>query len=181
MTKVSYIKAANKKAVRKFLFSHYKKSKIVGLAGPDINEYIAWCKSQGFQIDEIWEKDPTVMMKQLTEIRNGSEFKFCFGDINDTVPNKDKTVYDLDYCGCVSTLYSAVLKFKKNAVMTFALRGVGTDTTIETFFKTRKEKIQSMVTKQTPLKHISIRTNMGRYIAAPYFDTSPMISIAQIS
>ena len=181
MTKVSYKEAKQKKAVRDFIFSHYKKSKIVGLAGPDINEYVGWCKSNGFEIDEIWEVDPRVMMKQLTEIKEDMMFKYRFGNINDTIPNKDKTVYDLDYCGAVHTLMSAVVKFKKNAVMTFSVRGVGVEKTISTFFKERKEKIVSRTNKIKPIKHISIQTSHGKYVVAPYFDTTPMISIAQIS
>lgn len=181
MTKTSYKEAKQKRAVRGFLFSHYKKSKIVGLAGPDINEYLSWCKESGFEVEEIWENDSRVMMKQLTEISQDMMFKYRFGNINDTIPDKDKTVYDLDYCGAIHTLASAVIKFKKNAVMTFALRGVGIEKTIETFFKHRKEKIISRSKKLKPVGHISIQTNKGKYIVAPYFDTTPMVSIAQIS
>jgi hypothetical protein len=181
MTKVSYKEAKQKKAVRDFLFSHYKKSKIIGLAGPDINEYVEWCKLNGFEIEEIWEEDPTVMMKQLTDIKGDTMFKYRFGNINDTIPDKDKTVYDLDYCGAIQSLKSAVIKFKRNAVMTFSVRGVGVEETISTFFKHRKEKVLSRTNKIKPIKHISIQTNIGKYVVAPYFDTTPMISIAQIS
>lgn len=181
MTKTTYKEAKQKKAVRQFMFSHYKKSKIVGLAGPDINDYLTWCKSNGFEVEEIWEVDPRVMMKQLTDIKEDMMFKYRFGNINDTIPNKDKTVYDLDYCGSIHTLLSAVIKFKRNAVMTFSVRSIGVEKTISTFFKERREKIISRVNKTKPVKHISIETNAGKYIVAPYFDTTPMISIAQIS
>lgn len=181
MTKASYKEAIRKKAVRKFMFSHYKNSKIVGLAGPDINDYLGWCKENGFEVDEIWERDPRVMMKQLTDIKEDMVFKYRFGDINNTFPNKDKTVYDLDYCGAIHSLVSAVVKFKKNAVMTFSVRGVGVEKTIEIFFKERKEKVISRSNKTKPVKHISIQTDRGKYVVAPYFDTTPMISIAQIS
>jgi len=181
MTKVSYKEAKQKKAVRDFIFSHYKNSKIVGLAGPDINEYISWCKKNGFEIEEIWENDSRVMMRQLSDLKSNVMMKYKFGDINSTIPDKDKTVYDLDYCGCIHTLYSSVIKFKKNAVMTFALRGIGAEKTLSSFFKHRKEKIVSRVTKSSPIKHINIKTDKARYIVAPYFDTTPMISIAQIS
>ncbi len=181
MTKASYKEAKNKKAARDFIFSHYKNSKIVGLAGPDINDYLRWCKGNGFEVDEIWEKDPRVMMRQLTDIKDSFVFKYRFGDINDTAPDKDKTVYDLDYCGCIQTLYSAVVKFKKNAVMTFALRGVGAEKTISSFFKKRREKVVKRINKSKPVNHISIVTDKGKYVIVPYFDTTPMISIAQIS
>lgn len=181
MTKVSYKEASNKKAVRSFIFSHYKKPKIVGLAGPDVNEYVKWCKRNGFEVEEIWERDPRVMMRQLTDIKEDVGFKYRFGDINHTVPDREDTVYDLDYCGSVLTLYEAVMKFKRSAVMTFSVRGVGVEKTISEFFKNRKEKIVSKTTKTSPIKHISIKTDKGKYLAAPYFDTTPMISIAHIS
>jgi hypothetical protein len=181
MTKSSYKEAKNKKAAREFIFSHYNQPKIVGLAGPDINEYISWCKSVGFQVDEIWEKDPRVMMKQLTDMKHDNPMKYHFGNINNTMPDRNDTVYDLDYCGCVTTLYDSVIKFKKNIVMTFALRGVGAEKTISSFFTTRNEKIVTRTNKSKPVNHISIKTNQGRYIVVFYFDTTPMLTIARIS
>jgi hypothetical protein len=181
MTKSSYKEAKNKKAAREFVFSHYQQPKIIGLAGPDINEYVSWCKSNKFEIDEIWEKDPRVMMKQLTDIKLDSITKYRFGDINNTMPDRTDTVYDLDYCGCVETLYNSVIKFKKNIVMTFSLRGVGAEKTISSFFSKRNEKIEARVNKSKPVNHISIKTNHGKYIVVPYFDTTPMLTIAHIS
>ena len=181
MTKTSYKEAKNKKAAREFVFSHYNQPKIVGLAGPDINEYVAWCKANKFQIEEIWEKDPRVMMKQLTDIKHDTISRYRFGDINNTLPDRKDTVYDLDYCGCVKTLYDSVVKFKQNIVMTFALRGVGAEKTITDFFNKRKEKIEYRLNKSTPINHISIRTDQGKYLVVPYFDTTPMLTIARIS
>jgi len=181
MTKVTYKEADKKKQVRDFLFSHYEKSKIVGLAGPDINEYVTWCKANGFEVDEIWERDPRVMMRQLTDLKVDLDFKYRFGDIDNTDPNKDNTVYDLDYCGSMKTLFRSVMKFKKTAVITFSLRGYGMQKTIGEFFKKRKETILKQTTKMKPIKHIAIQTNEGKYIVAPYFDTTPMLSIAKIS
>lgn len=181
MTKVSYKDADKKKAVRQFLFSHYKKSKIVGLAGPDINDYIKWCKDNGFEVDEVWERDPRVMMRQLTDLKHDLNFKYRFGDIDNTDPNKENTVYDLDYCGSMKTLFKSVMKFKKTAVITFSLRGYGTEKTLKDFFRSRKEKVIHQTTKMKPMKHIVITTTEGKYIATPYFDTTPMLSVAKIS
>lgn len=181
MTKTSYKEAKNKKAAREFIFSHYSQPKIVGLAGPDINEYVSWCKNNGFEVDEIWEKDPRVMMRQLTDMKHDTPIKYRFGDINNTMPDRKDTVYDLDYCGCVKTLYDSVMKFKQNIVMTFAIRGVGVEKTISSFFSKRKEKVETRVSKSKPVNHISIKTNQGKYILVPYFDTTPMLTIARIS
>ena len=45
-TKTTYIDASRKRAVREFLFSFFNEDGIVGLAGPDIYEYIRWCKEK---------------------------------------------------------------------------------------------------------------------------------------
>ena len=64
-TKATYKDATRKKAVRKFLFSFFNEKNIVGLAGPDIKEYISWCKENGIDNIELWENDPNVMFEQL--------------------------------------------------------------------------------------------------------------------
>ena len=62
MTKRTYLNAEKKHAIRDFLFSYFTFNTIVGLAGPDINDYIKWCKSKGYDIFEIWENEPSVLI-----------------------------------------------------------------------------------------------------------------------
>jgi hypothetical protein len=64
--------------------------------------------------------------------------------------------------------------------MTFCTRGVGNRETIVEFFKERKEKIVSELEKYDPVHHFCIKSTAGKYLATPYFDTTPMISIAKI-
>ena len=50
-TKENYEDAINKKVVREFLFSFFKFKSIIGLAGPNFNDYILWCIAKGFSFD----------------------------------------------------------------------------------------------------------------------------------
>jgi hypothetical protein len=178
MTKETYLDAANKHAVREFLFSYFKFNNIVGLAGPNINEYIKWCKSKGYKDIEIWENTPTVAMHQLMKIKHPVRMRF--GNILDAEPNRVKTLYDLDYCATVYTLEKHITKFKDNFIMTLSTRA-GIEFTINEFFKARKEKIISSINKFSPINHTIFTTNNnGKYIFTPYRDTSAMCCIAKI-
>jgi hypothetical protein len=179
MTKATYLDAANKHAVREFLFSFFKCSAIIGLAGPNINEYIKWCKSKGYKDIEIWENTPNVLMHQMMQTKHPVRMRF--GNILQAEPNRVKTLYDLDYCATVYTLDEHIAKFKDNFIMTFSLRA-GVEFTIKEFFKARKEKIVSYIEKQHPIKHTLFTTkNKNKYIYTPYCDTSAMCCIAKIN
>ena len=65
--KETYLQAANKIAVREFLFSYFKFNTIVGLAGPDINEYLDRCIKNGFKDIIIYERDLETFVKQMQD------------------------------------------------------------------------------------------------------------------
>ena len=99
--------------------------------------------------------------------------------------NADKnehTLYDFDYCCTINTVRDHIKKFKtEKFVMTFCIRQVGEKNTINEFFYGRREKINSVEENDSPIPHKVIKTVFGTYIVAPYFDTTPMLSIAKIS
>jgi hypothetical protein len=179
MTKHSYKQADRKKAVREFLFSNFLNKKIVGLAGPNINEYISWCKSKGYTEIEIWENDLRVFIPQLAILDVQEPVDMKFGDILYSEENEN-VIYDLDFIGTIKTLKEHVKNFKNNFVMTFAIRAVGYEKTVKEFFSLRKEMILKSVERTSPLKHLIINTPQGSYIAVSYFDTTPMCCIAKI-
>jgi hypothetical protein len=180
MTKSSYKQANKKKLVREFLFSNFLNRKIVGLAGPNINEYINWCKSKGYKEIEIWENDLRIFIPQLAILNVDEPVDMKFGDILYSEENEN-VLYDLDFCTTIKTLKEHVKNFKDNFVMTFAIRAVGYEKTIKEFFSIRKEKILKSLEKTSPIKHLIINTPQGKYIAVSYFDTTPMCCIAKIN
>ena len=181
MTKLTYKEAKNKQAVRNLLFSYFNKESIIGLAGPDINEYLSWCKKNGYKKVEIWENNQEIMLSQLSKIKTKLPIHYKFGDIINADLKSD-CVYDLDYCGSVVSLHEHAIKFKSQRfVMTFSTRPVGISETINRFFSARKEKIKSIDNVNIPIPHSVVKTTFSTYIVAAYFDTSSMVSIAKIS
>lgn len=179
--KMSYKDATNKKQVRDFLFSLFadlQLKKIVGLAGPDINDYLEWCKSKGYDEFEIWENHSPTLLKQLREVRL-PEVNFKYGDILNTSEDRHDVLFDLDYCVTVRYMKEHIKKFKNRFIMTFARR-IKDDETINSFFSARKETIISKVHKTTPLFHTIYESTGGKYIFINYRDTSNMCCIAKI-
>ena len=178
MTKENYLNAANKHAVREFLFSYFKLKNIIGQAGPNVNEYISWCKSKGYKDIEIWENTPNVMLHQLAQLKQPVRMRF--GDILQSDPDRIHTLYDLDYCCTVRYMKEHIAKFNDNFIMTFARR-ITDKETISTFFEARKEDIISSIDMISPIRHTIFKTNKSTYIYAPYRDTSNMCCIAKIN
>jgi uncharacterized protein YdhG (YjbR/CyaY superfamily) len=179
-TKVTYKHASKKKQVREFLFSFFNQKNIVGLAGPDVEDYISWCKDHGMENIEMWENDHNVMIHQLMNMPKDAKAVYKFGDIMNANSNED-TLYDLDYCTTVVSVHKHLARFKNEKfIMTFCIRKVGEDKTIEEFFYGRREKIISSVEKSSPMNHKVIKTIFGEYITVTYFDTTPMMCIAKI-
>jgi hypothetical protein len=178
MTKNTYLKAENKKAIREFLFSYFQYNSIVGLAGPDINHYINWCKSKGYSDFEIWENEPAVVMKQLTEVKHPVRYRF--GNILEATPQKD-VLLDLDYCVSVRYMKEHIKKFANNFIMTFSTR-IGVKETINKFFKFRGEPVIKQYEFEGPgLQNIVFTTDRGKYLFLTYFDTSAMCCFAKIA
>ena len=180
MTKASYKEAKNKKATREFVFSHYKQPKIVGLAGPDINEYLAYLESKGCKEFEIYENNSQVALQQLSKIRSKSKIALICGDILKANPEKENVLFDLDFCASVRFLKEHIAKFKSNFIMTFSTR-IGLKETIDTFFKARREKVLDSVDYQSPMPHTIYTTKQGnKYLFIKYWDTSAMCCFAKI-
>jgi hypothetical protein len=174
-------KRTKKKEVRDFLFSFFmdmELNKIVGLAGPNIQDYIEFCKSKGFTEFEIYEKDGLTAMHQLVQIKD--KVHLHLKDIIHSNVEEQHTLYDLDYCGTVRYLKEHIAKFKERFIMTFSCR-VPLEETLSTFFNTRQETILETHTNQNPIKHTEYITDKGRYIFALYKDTTPMCCFAKIA
>lgn len=180
-TKLTYKDAYNKKAVREFLLDRFQFQNIVGLAGPDIDDYLGWCKSKGFKAFEIYENDGSVLLNQLAKLESHSNVNLVFGDILEAKEDDSDTLYDLDFCASVKYLDEHIKKFKKNFIMTFSTR-IGVQKTIDMFFKYREEFVYRTTDIPGPgLQNKIYHTNMGKYIFMTYFDTSAMCCFAKIN
>ncbi len=60
MKKLDYSKAYRKKLVQQVVFDDFKErgiTKLVGLAGPNITDYLSFVKSKGIKQAEVYERD----------------------------------------------------------------------------------------------------------------------------
>lgn len=169
-----------KKEVRDFLFSFFQDmqlNKVVGLAGPNISDYLNFLKSRGFNEFEIYEIDALTAIHQLSTVNDKITLKL--GNILEADANEPNTLYDLDYCVTGRHMKEHMAKFKRNFIMTFSGR-VSLKETLDTFFKTRQEKVIGSLVRNHPMLHTEYFTNKGKYIQLTYRDTSPMFCIAKV-
>jgi len=182
MTKSSYKEAFRKHKLREFVMNvtqpYRPKSKIVGLAGPDINEYIKWCNSYGYTNIEVYEMNRQVMLHQLNTLGGILPINLVNADIL-KAPYEPNTFYDLDFCGSVRHLQDHISKFDSHFMMTFSTR-IGVSETIATFMNARDEDMYCYETKRT--ENYTWRLIYGRrsYLMLQYFDTSAMCTFCDI-
>lgn len=179
MKKTTYVNSNNKMAAREFLFQQLLFKHVIGLPGPDINEY--WMKwlNRGCKSVEMYENDISTASLQLRKIQPHQAVKYNIGDIYNAPANKRNTLYDLDFCCTAKSAIPHIQKFRDNFIMTFSNR-LGMNNTIKTFFSARNERVISKRKSVTPIEHYNIVTNQGKYIMVRYCDTSAMCSIAKI-
>jgi hypothetical protein len=186
MRKLTYKNATEKKKVRDFLFSFFIESelkKVVGLAGPDINDYLSYLESKGFNDFVVYENYVPTMIDQLKYIRTRNKVELKYGNVYDSKNDDNETFYDLDYCVTIRHMKEHIKKFRKNFIMTFSLR-IGESETISQFFKYRRENIISVTKNYSPhhpVEHSVYKTTGGEYIYLKYFDTSTMCCFAKIN
>lgn len=173
--KESYKLSNRKKAVREFFFSKFNLKSVIGLGGPDINEYIEWFNNKGFNNIQIWENNSDILFHQIKNINHKIELKY--GDIVNCDIKSD-VLYDLDYTCTIKSITKDIQKFSNNFIITLCLRGV--KDTIEQFFKIKNEKILKIEEIKTPLLHKKYTTNKGVYLYSSYRDSTPMCCIAKI-
>jgi hypothetical protein len=170
-----------KKQTQEFLLSFFPNGyyrKLIGLAGPHIEDYIVRMEAKGFQEFTIYEKDGLTAINQLASIKKPIVLKM--EDVLSADANEEDTFYDLDFCGTVRYLKEHIAKFKNRFIMTFCCR-VSITETLDTFFSVRGENILSASSETFPIKHQLFETNMGKYVFVNYKDGTQMCSIAKIS
>lgn len=162
------------------LLENYRFTQVVGLGGPDINPYCKRLTNLGINRFEIWENDQKTANKQRNQLKYKARMRF--GDVLKANPERVNTLYDLDFTMSVNKHLDHIAKFKDNFIMTFCIRKIGTERTINEFFKARKEDILSIINYKEDVKYRVINTNMGEYMYLTYRDMAgpPMCCIAKI-
>lgn len=182
--KLTYKDSSNKKKVREFLFSLFtdlQLKKIVGLAGPDINDYINFCKSKGYDQFEIYENHLPTAFDQIKFLRTKAKLSLSYGNILNADASRSDVLFDLDYCVTAKFMRGHIKKFKNNFIMTFARR-IDDRETFKAFLNGKNETLKSVLTLFAPIKHSILTTEEGNtYYYVEYRDTSNMCCFAKIN
>lgn len=183
MFKTSYTNSIKKKAVQEVVFRDAMKRKfrkVVGLAGPNITDYLSFLKGKGIKEAEIYEKDCRQLVNQFIDFSPIISTSVQFGDIISADSTDKKTLYDLDFCCTIKNAKQHIRKFKSNAIITLAIRGVGLKSTVKQFCKLvskEKPKVEWNKTSTTMYKVHTISFSDQSYTCYQYRDTSCMLTI----
>lgn len=188
--KTDYSMSVNKRAVQDAIFSSltHKYKKVVGLAGPNITDYLSMMKNRGFKSAEIYENDISQLAIQIDHFKPIIKAQINFGDIMQAKPNEPNTLYDLDFCCSINNAYQHIQKFSDDAtITTLSIRPVG-------FMHTLLKFSQLIDSESSPRIEFlgSVTHNLGKYrtyclsIGAKkyqcylYKDTVPMVTIQSL-
>lgn len=180
--KTDYSKSYRKKLVQQIVFDDFKQrgmTKLVGLAGPNITDYLTFVKSKGIKQAEVYERDFVNLIHQMADFKPPIKTKVLYQDILHADLQQD-VIYDLDFCCTINSAEPHIKKFKNNAIFTLALRGVGLMPTLERFCKLVskiKSDIHINVHQTDNFKMHLLYFGKQSYTVYHYCDTSPMVVI----
>jgi predicted transcriptional regulator len=180
--KIDYSKSYKKKIVQQIVFDSFKErgfTQLIGLAGPNITDYLSFVKSKGIKQAEVYERDYINLIYQMQDFKPPIKTTVKYQDILHA-DIKENVIYDLDFCCTITNAEEHIKKFKKNAIFTLALRGIGLVPTLERFCEL-VSKIKSNIhlnVHQTPnFKMHLLYFEKTSYTVYHYCDTSAMIVI----
>lgn len=182
--KLDYSTSHNKRIVQHAIFPQYrdKVSKVIGLAGPNITDYLKYLSQVGIKEAEIYEKNPIQLISQLQDFKPVIPATIHYQDIIKADPDQEDTLYDLDFCNSIQSLEDHVVKFKKNFVLTLAIRPIGLERTLKTFCRLKNHKKHKLeLVKHLPAyKQYRLTTGIKNYNCFVYFDTISMLTIQSL-
>lgn len=168
-----------KRITQDILFPLINKKRLVGLAGPNIEQYLAKVPSSVKTI-EIWENDPLVLGKQVDYMVSNPNkgISINFGNVKLAEVDTEDSFYDLDFCCTVRYATEHINRFRSCAFMlTLSNRGISLSETIETFLRFADEELEIDIPAR---RYNLLKTNKNTYIYTTYYDTSSMLTIFKI-
>jgi hypothetical protein len=180
--KIDYSKSYKKKIVQQIVFDDFKErgfTQLIGLAGPNITNYLSFVKSKGIKEAEVYERDYVNLIYQMQDFKPPIKTTVKYQDIIHA-DLKENVIYDLDFCCTITNAKEHIKKFKKNTIFTLALRGIGLMPTLKKFSKLvskLKFDIHLCVHQTNNFKVHLLYSKKESYTIYHYCDTSPMIMI----
>jgi hypothetical protein len=180
--KIDYSNATNKKVVQQIVFNDFKQrgmSKLIGLAGPNITDYLSFVKSKGIKEVQVYERDYSNLIYQMANFRPSIKTTVHYQDIY-YAGVQDDVIYDLDFCCTIKNAEPHLKRFRKNVIVTLALRKIGLMPTLKKFCKIVSNitpTIELNVCVTNNFKMHLLHLGKQSYTAYQYFDTTPMCII----
>jgi hypothetical protein len=134
--KESYKDSKRKKIVQKEVYKEIKGkyTHLIGLGGPDLNEYLKLAKYAGIKNALIYEFNVDQLLIQASKPINTLSTRVIFGDIYQSPCKMKDTFYDFDFCCSVKTAQEHIKKFKNDPVLfTFSIRPLGLNNSIKLY------------------------------------------------
>lgn len=185
MTKLNYLDAINKHKTRDLVFNRFRKysnikstNSIIGLAGPNINEYIKNLRDKGFNKIQVFENNKDILLNQLGKLTDQYELGYTFGNINNC-PIVNNTLYDLDYCCTTKYIDFNLLNKLDNYILTVSLRGYGLERTLQDYADNvyKIPYVTKSINRKGYCHVMRYNTKISLY---KYRDTSPMLTIIKL-
>jgi len=185
--KTDYTQSINKRAVQASIYEKLKwkkLTKVVGLGGPNITDYLLLLRSYKVKSAEIYEYDISKLTLQLDHYMPIIDSEIKYSDVYHAAANQPNTFYDLDFCCSINNARIHIPKFTKNVCFTLSIRPIGLDKTIKEFAKLvdntlhpELKLVYSHYDKYSKYKSYVLKTVTKEYQCYIYKDTVPMISI----
>ena len=180
--KLDYSNSYRKKLVQQIVFDDFKQrgmTKLVGLAGPNITDYLSFVKSKGIKSAEVYERDYINLISQMQQFKPPIKTTVKYQDVINADVQSD-VIYDLDFCCTIKNAESHIKKFKDNAIITLALRKIGLMPTLKKFCKlvsNIKPEIKLNIEINPNFKVHLLDFKEKSYTVYQYHDTTPMCLI----
>lgn len=186
ITKTSYEKSVNKRTLQTDIFSSVRGrfKHLVGLGGPNINDYLGLVKKAGIKTSQIYENNAGQLLIQASTFKPVISTQVIYGDIIQAETGLKNTLYDLDFCFSIKNAEEHIEKFRHDCTLiTLALRPVDMETTIRKYIKAltgAKTYSCNFVRKTKAYSEYVIRVKSKLLRCYVYRDSSPMIVISNL-
>ena len=184
IVKQSYKQSVNKRIVQKEVYREIKgKFKhLVGLGGPDLDEYLRLARYAGIKNAIIYEFNVDQLLIQASKNNNTLPTRVVFDDIISCPSGINDAFYDLDFCCSVQTAMPHISKFKNDpAAFTFSIRPLGLRDSVRNYVRSTQNNTDyefNLIETSSSFRRYELITSRAVQTAYIYKDTVPMLVIS---
>lgn len=187
IVKDSYKNSLNKRTVQREVYREIKgKFKhLIGLGGPDLNDYLKFARNAGIKNAIIYEYNIDQLLIQASKNNSTIPTRVVFDDIISCPSGVQDTFYDLDFCCSVQTANPHISKFKNDpAAFTFSIRPLGLRDSVRQYVRCMQNNTDyefNLIESSSFFRRYELVTNRAVQTAYIYKDTVPMLVISNLS